>query len=87
MMTMIASDAHDIDKKLQELEDEEIRSIMKERGYSEDDIKKAINNTRLHVAINRLEDILCEPDEMMKILLENGWRRKEIEEVLEQRKK
>ena len=39
------------------------------------------------MAINRLEDILCEPDEMMKILLENGWRRKEIEEVLEQRKK
>ena len=42
MMTMIASDAHDIDKKLQELEDEEIRSIMKERGYSEDDILKMI---------------------------------------------
>ena len=86
-MTIFNLDTSDLDKKLQEIEDKEIESVMKEQGYSDEEIKSAIRNTHLHNEINRLEDIMCENDEILQILLEDGWKRKEIEEALEQRKK
>lgn len=87
-MTMFSPDIQDIDKKLQKLEDEEIKSFMKKKGYSDEEIELAIRNTHLHDAIDRLEDIFFEPnerEEMINILLVDGWEREEIMRAFEQR--
>lgn len=84
-MTMFNPDTPDLDKKLQEIECKEIESVMKEHGYSDEEIKSAIRNTHLHNAIDRLEDIMCENDEIFQILLEDGWKREEIEEAFKYR--
>lgn len=86
-MTLFDPDTQDIDKKLQEIEDEEIRDILRERGYSNEEIKVSIRNTHLHDAINRLVDIFFEPDEreeIINILLEDSWSREEIENAMKQ---
>ncbi len=84
-MTMFNPDTPDLDKKLQEIESKEIESAMKEHGYSDEEIKTAIRNMHLHSEINRLEDIMCENDEMLQILLEDGWKMEEIEEAFKHR--
>lgn len=80
-MTIFDPDTPDLDKKLQEIEDQEIESVMKGHGYSDEEIKSAIRNTHLHNEINRLEDIMCEKDEILQILSEDGWKTEEIEEA------
>ena len=47
-MTMFSPNIPDIDKEIQELEDKEIKSFMKEKGYSDEEIESAIRNTHLH---------------------------------------
>lgn len=84
-MTMFNPDTPDIDKKLQEIGDEDLSDFMKEQGYSDREIEIAIGNTHLYDAINRLEDIFFESnerEEIINILLEDGWEREEIEEAL-----
>lgn len=81
-MTMFSPDTPDIEKKLREIEDEDITSIMKERGYSDKEIEKAIRKTCLYDSINRLKDILCEDEEILTILLEDGWNKEEVEAAL-----
>lgn len=84
-MTMFDPDTPDIDKKLQEIGDEDLSDFMKEQGYSDREIEIAIRNTHLYDAINRLEDIFFESnerEEIINILLEDGWEREEIEEAL-----
>lgn len=88
-MTMFSPDTPDIDKKLQEIEDEEMRRHMQNRGYSEEEIKVVIRNTHLHNAIDQLELIFFEANEradIIKILLGKGWEREEIEEAFRHRK-
>ena len=65
-MTMFDMSTPDVDKKLQEIEDEDMRSVMVEQGYSEEQIKIAIRNTHLLDEINSLKEILCEPEEIEK---------------------
>lgn len=84
-MTMFNPDTPDLDKKLQEIEDKEIESVMKEHGYSDEEIKSSIRNTHLHNEINRLEDVMCENDEILQILFEDGWKMEEIEEYFKHR--
>lgn len=87
-MTMFSPDIPDIDKKLQELEAEAIKSFMKEKGYSDEEIESAVRNTHLHDAINRLKCIFSEPnerEEMINILLVDGWEREEILWAFEQK--
>lgn len=55
---------------------------MKKQGYSEEQIKSAIKNTHLLDAINRLKEILCEPEEIVSILQEDGWKKEEIETAI-----
>lgn len=86
-MTMFSPNTSDIDKKLQEVEDEDLRDYMKLQDYSDKEIKISIRNTHLHDAINRLEDILCEPKEVIDVLIEDGWDKAEIEYALKHRKK
>lgn len=89
-MTMFSLDTPDIDNKLQELEDEEIKRSMKEKGYSDEEIEFVIRNTHLHDAINRLEDIFFEVnerEEIINILLGDGWEREEIMRVFEQKRR
>lgn len=81
-MTMFDANTPDMDKKLQEIEDEEIMEYMKTLGCSNDEIAFAIKNTHLRDAINRLEDILCEKNEIIAILSEKGWKREEIEATM-----
>ena len=84
-MTMFNPDTPDIDKKLQEIGDEDLSDFMKEQGYSDREIEIAIGNTHIYDAINRLEDIFFESnerEEIINILLEDGWEREEIEEAL-----
>lgn len=81
-MTMFESNTLNIGKKLQEIENEEIIFLMKERGCSDEEIEIAIRKTHLYDAINRLKDILCEDEEIFTILLEDGWKKKEIEAAL-----
>lgn len=87
-MTMFSPDTPDIEKKLQEFEDDEIENVMKEQGCSIEEIRAAMRNTHLHDAINRLELIFFEPnerEEMINILLGDGWEREEIMQAFEQR--
>ena len=69
-MTMFDMSTPDVDKKLQEIEDEDMRSVMVEQGYSEEQIKIAIRNTHLLDEINSLKEILCEPEEIVSTLQE-----------------
>lgn len=81
-MTMFSPATPDMDKKIQEIEDEGLRDFMKEQGYSDGEIKVAIRSTHLHDEISRLENILCEPEEILDILLEKGWGAEEIKRAL-----
>ena len=54
-MTMFEADTANIEKKLQEIEDNDLYSFMKKQGYSEEQIKIAIRNTHLLDAINCLK--------------------------------
>lgn len=83
-MTIFDPDTPEIDKKLQESEDEEIKSVMKEKGYSDEEIEFAIGRTHLRERIRHLEEILCEPEEILGTLLKEGWKREEIEEAMKQ---
>ena len=78
-MTMFSTATPDIDKKIQEIEDEDLRNCMEGQGYSDGEIVVAIRNMHLLDEIRRLEDILCEPVEILNILLEKGWKKEEIE--------
>ena len=82
-MTMFDMSTTDVDKKLQEIEDEDMRSTMAEQGYSEKQIEIAIRNTHLLDEINHLKEILCEPEEIVSILQENGWEIEEIEAAIQ----
>ena len=82
-MTMFDMSTTDVDKKLQEIEDEDMRSTMAEQGYSEKQIEIAIRNTHLLDEINHLKEILCEPEEIVSILQENGWEKEEIEAAIQ----
>ena len=81
-MTMFEADTANIEKKLQEIEVIDLYSFMKQLGYSEEQIKIAIRNTHLLDAINCLKEILCEPEEIVSILQEKGWKKEEIEAVI-----
>lgn len=81
-MTMFNPDTPDIDKKLQEIEDEEIKGAMRKLEYSDEEIEFAIRRTHLLEKIRNLEDSLFEKEEILDILLEEGWKRKEIEEEI-----
>ena len=78
-------DTPNLDKKLQEIEDNELRDIMKKQDYSEKEIEATIRKVHLRAAITRLEDILCAPDEIIEILSEEGWEKEEIERCLKNR--
>lgn len=63
---------------------------MKEKGYSDEEIEFVIRNTHLHDAINRLEDIFFEVnerEEIINILLGDGWEREEIMLAFEQKRR
>ena len=81
-MTMFDVDTVNVEKKLQEIEDNDLYNLMKKQGYSEEQIKSAIKNTHLLDAINRLKEILCEPEEIVSILQEDGWKKEEIETAI-----
>ena len=81
-MTMLDVDTANVEKKLQEIEDNDQYNFMKKQGYSEEQMKIAIRNTHLFDAINRLKEILCEPEEIVSILQENGWKKEEIEAAI-----
>ena len=49
---------------------------------TEEQIKSAIRNTHLLDAINRLKEILCEPEEIVSILQKDGWKKEEIETAI-----
>ena len=49
---------------------------------NEEQIKSAIRNTHLLDAINRLKEILCEPEEIVSILQKDGWKKEEIETAI-----
>lgn len=84
-MTMFDPNTPDVDKKLQEIEDEDLRDFMKGRGYSAKEIEIAIRNTHLNDIMNRLEEALYQTDEIIDILLEDGLEREEIKETLKRR--
>lgn len=81
-MTMFDVDTVNVEKKLQEIEDNDLYNFMKKQGYSEKQIKSAIRNTHLLDAINRLKEILCEPEEIVSILQKDGWKKEEIETAI-----
>ena len=81
-MTMFDVDTVNVEKKLQEIEDNDLYNFMKKQGYSEEQIKSAIGNTHLLDAINRLKEILCEPEEIVSILQKDGWKKEEIETAI-----
>lgn len=81
-MTMFDTDTINVEKKLQEIEDNDQYNFMKKQRYSEEQIKIAIRNTHLLDAINRLKEILCESEEIVSILQENGWKKEEIEAAI-----
>lgn len=60
----------------------DLYNFMKKQGYSEEQIKSAIRNTHLLDAINRLKEILCEPEEIVSILQKDGWKKEEIETAI-----
>ena len=74
-MTMFDVDTVNVEKKLQEIEDNDLYNFMKKQGYSEEQIKSAIRNTHLLDAINRLKEILS-------ILQKDGWKKEEIETAI-----
>ena len=74
-MTMFDVDTVNVEKKLQEIEDNDLYNFMKKQGYSEEQIKSAIRNTHLLDAINRLKEILCD-------LQKDGWKKEEIETAI-----
>ena len=80
-MTMFSTASPDIDKKIQEIEDEDLRNCMEGQGCSDAEIEVAIRNMHLLDEIRRLEDVLCEPEEILNILLEKGWKKEEIEKA------
>ena len=81
-MTMFDVDTVNVEKKLQEIQDNDLYNFMKKQGYSEEQIKSAIRNTHLLDAINRLKEILCEPEEIVSILQKDGWKKEEIETAI-----
>ena len=81
-MTMFDVDTVNVEKKLQEIEDNDLYNFMKKQGYSEEQIKSAIRNTHLLDAINRLKEILCEPEEIVSIWQKDGWKKEEIEPAI-----
>lgn len=81
-MTMFSHDDRDIDKKLQEIEDEDVKDYMQEHGYSDEEIETAVRSSHLAEEIRRLEEILCEREEIFNILTEEGWKREDIENVM-----
>lgn len=83
-MTLFDPDTPDIDKKLQEIEDEEMKHVLKDMGSSDEEIEFAIRRMHLLEKIRNLEDILCEPEEILDILSEEGWSREEIEDAMKQ---
>ena len=84
-MTIFNPDTPNIDRRLQDVENKEVRSVLGEKGYSDAEINYAIRNMHLNNAINRLEDILCERKEIFEILLDDGWEKEEIEEAFKHR--
>ena len=74
-MTMFDVDTVNVEKKLQEIEDNDLYNFMKKQGYSEEQIKSAIRNTHLLDAINRLKEIVS-------ILQKDGWKKEEIETAI-----
>ena len=53
-MTMFDVDTVNVEKKLQEIEDNDLYNFMKKQGYSEEQIKSAIRNTHLPVSYTHL---------------------------------
>lgn len=84
-MMIFHPDTPNLDRKLQEIEDGDLRNFLKEKGYSDEKIEIAVRNNHLQDAITRLEDILCEPDEIIESLLKDGWKSEEIEEAFKHR--
>ena len=84
IMTMFDPDTPDIDKKLQEIEDEEMKDVFRRLGDSDEEIEFAVRRTHLRERIWKLEEILCEPEEILDILSEEGWKREEIEDEMKQ---
>ena len=83
-MTMFDPDTPDIDKKLQEIEDEEMKDVFRRLGDSDEEIEFAFRSTHLRERSWKLEEILCEPEEILDILSEEGWKREEIEDEMKQ---
>lgn len=83
-MTMFDPDTPDIDKKLQEIEDEEMKDVFRRLGDSDEEIEFAVRRTHLRERIWKLEEILCEPEDILDILSEEGWKREEIEDEMKQ---
>lgn len=81
-MTMFSPDTPDINEKLREIEDDEIRDAMNEQGYSFKEIETAVRHAHLIEKIRSLEEILCERVEIIAILSEEGWKREEIEAAM-----
>nr|WP_106788649.1 hypothetical protein [Massilistercora timonensis] len=63
-MPIFLSATPDIDKKIQEIKDDELRIFMKDQGCSDGEIKVAIRNIHLRDEISQLENILCEQEEI-----------------------
>ena len=81
-MTLFNPDMPDIDKKLQKIEDEEIMGVLREQGYSGNEVEFVVRRTHLLESIRKLEDILCEPKEILDILSKEGWSIEEIEDAM-----
>ena len=54
------------------------------QGDSDEEIEFAVRRTHLRERIWKLEEILCEPEEILDILSEEGWKREEIEDEMKQ---
>ncbi len=83
-MTLFNPDMPDIDKKLQKIEDEEIMDVLREQGYSDNEVEFVVRRTHLLESIRKLEDILCEPKEILDILSKEGWSIEEIEDAMKE---
>lgn len=71
-MTIFDPNTLDIDKKLQKIEDEEIKSFMKKLGYSDEEIQLSTRKTHLLTVIGNLEEKLCTKEEIIDILVKDG---------------
>lgn len=85
-MTLILPDKQDIDKKLWEMEDEDTKNYLKEEGYSDMEVEITVRNSRLLEEIQKFEDLLCEQEEIIAMLIEDGWKREEIESAMKSSK-